>query len=181
MAHRKSNWYDEDDLDDGYSDDDYDDDYWGEEEDYQEADGNAQEIVTGSRVMEHHPQQQVKQSGQPVTNSHPSRKIEPHGKDAEPPTGHMNSRSRWGLDGREVLNLVVLGHVDAGKSTLMGRMLYETGVVGDREIAKAQKDAKAIGKGSFAWAWMLDERSEERNRGVTVDVAMARFETPTSR
>lgn len=83
-----------------------------------------------------------------------------------------------GSDGREVLNLVVLGHVDAGKSTLMGRMLYETGVVGDREIARAQKDAKAIGKGSFAWAWMLDERSEERSRGVTVDVAMARFETP---
>lgn len=85
------------------------------------------------------------------------------------------------LNGRQTLNLVVLGHVDAGKSTLMGRMLYETGVVGDREISKAQKEAKAIGKGSFAWAWMLDERPEERTRGVTVDVAMARFETPHKR
>jgi len=83
--------------------------------------------------------------------------------------------------GRQTLNLVVLGHVDAGKSTLMGRMLYETGVIGDREINKAQKEAKAIGKGSFAWAWMLDERPEERTRGVTVDVAMARFETPHKR
>lgn len=51
MAHRKSNWYDEDDLDDGYSDDDYDDDYWGEEEEYQEDDGNAQDISTGARVV----------------------------------------------------------------------------------------------------------------------------------
>lgn len=72
------------------------------------------------------------------------------------------------------VHLVVLGHVDAGKSTLMGRMLYETGMVGDREVSKAQKEAKALGKGSFAWAWMLDERPEERKRGVTVDVAMAR-------
>lgn len=73
------------------------------------------------------------------------------------------------------IHLVVLGHVDAGKSTMMGRMLYETGVVGEKEVARAQKDAKAIGKGSFAWAWMLDERPEERARGVTVDVATARY------
>lgn len=75
----------------------------------------------------------------------------------------------------KTIHLVVLGHVDAGKSTLMGRMLFETGVVGEREVMKAKKEAQAIGKGSFAWAWMLDERPEERNRGVTVDVAMARY------
>lgn len=57
----------------------------------------------------------------------------------------------------------------------MGRMLFETGVVGEREVMKAKKEAQAIGKGSFAWAWMLDERPEERHRGVTVDVAMARY------
>jgi len=49
MAHRKSTWYDEDDLDDGYSDDDYDDDYW--EEEYQEDDGNAGDVAPGSGMV----------------------------------------------------------------------------------------------------------------------------------
>ncbi|KAL4857598.1 HBS1-like protein [Chlorella vulgaris] len=76
------------------------------------------------------------------------------------------------------LHLVVLGHVDAGKSTLMGRMLYELGLISDKAVHKTQRDAAASGKGSFAWAWMLDERPEERARGVTVDVATTHFETP---
>ena len=45
-------------------------------------------------------------------------------------------------------------------------------------LSPLQRDAAAAGKGSFAWAWMLDERPEERARGVTVDVAVTRFETP---
>lgn len=79
--------------------------------------------------------------------------------------------------GRPKLHLVVLGHVDAGKSTLMGRMLYELGLITDKAVHRTQRDAAAAGKGSFAWAWMLDERPEERARGVTVDVAMTRFQT----
>ncbi|KXZ51213.1 hypothetical protein GPECTOR_13g700 [Gonium pectorale] len=75
------------------------------------------------------------------------------------------------------LHLVVLGHVDAGKSSLMGRLLHELGLVSEREAHKHQRDAAAAGKGSFAWAWVLDERPEERERGVTVDVAMTRFNT----
>ncbi|KAG7670734.1 hypothetical protein Ndes2437A_g04358 [Nannochloris sp. 'desiccata'] len=75
------------------------------------------------------------------------------------------------------LHLVVLGHVDAGKSTLMGRMLYELGLIEEKTVHKAKRDAAAAGKASFAWAWMLDERPEERARGVTVDVAVTRFET----
>jgi len=75
------------------------------------------------------------------------------------------------------IHLVVLGHVDAGKSTLMGRMLFELGRVEEKAVHKAKKEAAAAGKGSFGWAWMLDERPEERARGVTVDVAMSRFET----
>uniref|UniRef100_A0A1D1ZPH7 Tr-type G domain-containing protein n=1 Tax=Auxenochlorella protothecoides TaxID=3075 RepID=A0A1D1ZPH7_AUXPR len=75
------------------------------------------------------------------------------------------------------LHLVVLGHVDAGKSTLMGRFLVELGLVPQRVVHKTQREAAAAGKGSFAWAWMLDERPEERARGVTVEVAMTRFET----
>ncbi|KAL4448191.1 hypothetical protein ABPG75_005410 [Micractinium tetrahymenae] len=83
-----------------------------------------------------------------------------------------------GAGGKPRLHLVVLGHVDAGKSTLMGRMLYELGLISEKTVHKTQREAQATGKGSFAWAWMLDERPEERARGVTVDVAVTRFETP---
>ncbi|PNW73613.1 hypothetical protein CHLRE_13g565750v5 [Chlamydomonas reinhardtii] len=75
------------------------------------------------------------------------------------------------------LHLVVLGHVDAGKSSLMGRLLHDLGLVSAKEAHKFQRDAAAAGKGSFAWAWVLDERPEERERGVTMDVAMTRFAT----
>eukprot|EP01024_Parvocaulis_polyphysoides_P006936 TRINITY_DN12054_c0_g2_i1.p1 TRINITY_DN12054_c0_g2~~TRINITY_DN12054_c0_g2_i1.p1 ORF type:complete len:606 (+),score=126.21 TRINITY_DN12054_c0_g2_i1:206-2023(+) len=78
---------------------------------------------------------------------------------------------------KEKLHLIVLGHVDAGKSTLMGRLLYELGMVDQREVHKNQKEATRVGKGSFSWAWILDERPEERERGVTVDVAQSRFAT----
>jgi len=76
------------------------------------------------------------------------------------------------------LHLVVLGHVDAGKSTLMGRLLADLGVVSQRDVQRSAKEAAAVGKASFAWAFLLDERPEERARGVTVDVATTRFTTP---
>eukprot|EP01025_Chloroclados_australasicus_P032937 TRINITY_DN3345_c1_g1_i1.p1 TRINITY_DN3345_c1_g1~~TRINITY_DN3345_c1_g1_i1.p1 ORF type:complete len:625 (+),score=99.89 TRINITY_DN3345_c1_g1_i1:195-2069(+) len=78
---------------------------------------------------------------------------------------------------KQKLHLIVLGHVDAGKSTLMGRLLYELGLIDQREVHKNQKEASRVGKGSFSWAWILDERPEERERGVTVDVAQSRFAT----
>mmetsp|Transcript_11558 Transcript_11558/g.34681 ORF Transcript_11558/g.34681 Transcript_11558/m.34681 type:complete len:692 (+) Transcript_11558:117-2192(+) len=80
--------------------------------------------------------------------------------------------------GRSRLHLVVLGHVDAGKSTLMGRLLADLGVVSQKHVHKSQTEAARAGKASFSWAWLLDERPEERARGVTVDVATARFDTP---
>ncbi|KAI9503521.1 P-loop containing nucleoside triphosphate hydrolase protein [Coemansia spiralis] len=78
---------------------------------------------------------------------------------------------------REALNLVVVGHVDAGKSTLMGHLLYALGQVNERTIKKFERDAERIGKGSFAYAWVLDETEEERSRGVTMDVATSSFAT----
>jgi len=80
--------------------------------------------------------------------------------------------------GRAGLHLVVLGHVDAGKSTLMGRLLHDLGLVDQRTVHKNQKEAAQAGKASFSWAWLLDERPEERARGVTVDVAVSGFQTP---
>jgi small GTP-binding protein len=76
------------------------------------------------------------------------------------------------------LNLVVIGHVDAGKSTLMGHFLYDLGQVNDRTMKKFERDSKKIGKGSFAYAWVLDETDEERDRGITMDIAINHFETP---
>ncbi|KIY94333.1 HBS1-like protein [Monoraphidium neglectum] len=79
---------------------------------------------------------------------------------------------------RSSLHLVVAGHVDAGKSTLMGRLLHDLGRVSQKEAHRNLREATQAGKASFSWAWVLDERPEERARGVTVDVAMARFATP---
>ncbi|KAL8845569.1 MAG: hypothetical protein Q9176_000205 [Flavoplaca citrina] len=78
---------------------------------------------------------------------------------------------------KNAANFVVIGHVDAGKSTLMGRLLYDLKVVDQRTIDRYRKEAEKIGKSSFALAWVLDQGTEERNRGVTIDIAVNRFET----
>ncbi|KAM9840513.1 HBS1-like protein isoform 1-T1 [Aulostomus maculatus] len=79
--------------------------------------------------------------------------------------------------GKSLLNLVVIGHVDAGKSTLMGHLLYLLGNVNKRTMHKYEQESKKAGKASFAFAWVLDETGEERDRGVTMDVGMTKFET----
>jgi len=75
------------------------------------------------------------------------------------------------------LNLVIIGHVDHGKSTLVGRILLETGQFPKHMIEKYKEEAKAKGKESFALAWIFDNLKEERERGVTIDVAHKRFDT----
>jgi len=82
-------------------------------------------------------------------------------------------------DGKDFINLVVIGHVDAGKSTLMGHVLFRLGFVNKRVMHKYEQESKKIGKASFAFAWVLDETEEERSRGVTMDIAQTRFETKT--
>ncbi|UJR31540.1 hypothetical protein I4U23_019028 [Adineta vaga] len=83
------------------------------------------------------------------------------------------------LEGRDLLNLVVVGHVDAGKSTLMGHLLVKLKVVDDRTMHKNKTEAARLGKESFSYAFVLDESEEERQRGVTMDIAQAQFKTPT--
>ncbi|XP_044586936.1 HBS1-like protein [Cotesia glomerata] len=82
-------------------------------------------------------------------------------------------------DAKEQLHLVVVGHVDAGKSTLLGRLLCDLGQVSSKLIHKYQQESKKIGKQSFAYAWVLDETGEERERGITMDVGYTKFETDT--
>lgn len=80
-------------------------------------------------------------------------------------------------DKKPHLNFVVLGHVDAGKSTLMGRLLYDVGAVDSKLIRKLQKESEMAGKSSFHLAWVMDQTAEERNRGVTVDICTSDFAT----
>ncbi|GAD96109.1 elongation factor Tu GTP binding domain protein [Paecilomyces variotii No. 5] len=82
---------------------------------------------------------------------------------------------------KKAANFVVIGHVDAGKSTLMGRLLSDLNAVDQRTLEKYRKEAEKIGKGSFALAWVLDQSSEERARGVTIDIATNKFETEKTR
>lgn len=83
------------------------------------------------------------------------------------------------LEGRDLINLVVVGHVDAGKSTLMGHLLVKLKVVDDRTMHKNKAEAARLGKESFSFAFVLDESEEERQRGVTMDIAHAQFKTKT--
>ncbi|ODS37613.1 translation elongation factor EF-1 subunit alpha [Candidatus Altiarchaeales archaeon WOR_SM1_SCG] len=75
------------------------------------------------------------------------------------------------------INMVFIGHVDAGKSTLVGRMLYELGEVTEQTMKKYRDEAAKIGKGSFEFAWVMDSLKEERARGVTIDIAHKKFQT----
>jgi len=76
------------------------------------------------------------------------------------------------------INIVVIGHVDAGKSTTTGHLIYKCGGIDKRTIEKFEKEAAEIGKSSFKYAWVLDKLKAERERGITIDIALWKFETP---
>jgi len=76
------------------------------------------------------------------------------------------------------VSLVVIGHVDAGKSTTTGHLIYKCGGIDKRTIEKYEKEAAEMGKSSFKYAWVLDNLKAERERGITIDIALWKFETP---
>lgn len=77
------------------------------------------------------------------------------------------------------LNLVVVGHVDNGKSTTVGHFLVDLGAIDQRTIDAYAKESEATGKGdTFKYAWVLDSIKDERERGITIDLAFQKFETP---
>ncbi|MEM3617747.1 MAG: translation elongation factor EF-1 subunit alpha [Candidatus Bathyarchaeia archaeon] len=75
------------------------------------------------------------------------------------------------------LNLVIMGHVDHGKSTTTGHMLYLAGVVDERTVKQYEEEARKLGKETFKFAWILDNLKEERERGLTIDLRFLKFET----
>jgi len=76
------------------------------------------------------------------------------------------------------VSLVVIGHVDAGKSTTTGHLIYKCGGIDKRTIEKYEKEAADMGKSSFKYAWVLDNLKAERERGITIDIALWKFESP---
>jgi elongation factor 1-alpha len=75
------------------------------------------------------------------------------------------------------INIVVIGHVDSGKSTTTGHLIYKCGGIDKRTIEKFEKEAQEMGKGSFKYAWVLDKLKAERERGITIDISLWKFET----
>ncbi|KAJ6187038.1 Translation elongation/initiation factor/Ribosomal beta-barrel [Penicillium mononematosum] len=82
-----------------------------------------------------------------------------------------------GKEERSHINIVVIGHVDSGKSTTTGHMIYKCGGIDQRTIEKFEKEAAELGKGSFKYAWVLDKLKAERERGITIDIALWKFQT----
>jgi len=75
------------------------------------------------------------------------------------------------------ISVVVVGHVDSGKSTTTGHLIYKCGGIDKRTIEKFEKESSEMGKGSFKYAWVLDKLKAERERGITIDIALWKFET----
>ena len=80
-------------------------------------------------------------------------------------------------DKKPHMNLVTIGHVDHGKSTLVGRLLYDTGNIRDDALRKLKDLAKELKKETFEFAFIMDRLKEERERGVTIDIMHQRFDT----
>ena len=73
------------------------------------------------------------------------------------------------------VNIVVIGHVDAGKSTSTGHLIYKCGGIDKRTLDKYEKEAEEMGRGSFKYAWVLDKLKAERERGITIDITLWKF------
>merc|ERR1712017_72484 len=91
--------------------------------------------------------------------------------------GLFHSPSPGMAEGKTHLSLVVCGHVDAGKSTTTGHLLFELGGISEREMEKLKEKAAQLGKSSFSFAFYLDTQKDERERGVTISCTTKEFFT----
>jgi len=76
------------------------------------------------------------------------------------------------------INLVFIGHVDHGKSTTVGRLMFDSGNIDEQAMRKLKEKAQELGKAGFEFAFVMDGLKEEQERGVTIDLAHKKFETP---
>ena len=75
------------------------------------------------------------------------------------------------------MSVVVIGHVDSGKSTSTGHLIYKCGGIDKRTIERYEKEAQEMGKGSFKYAWVLDTLKAEKEGGITINISLTKFET----
>ena len=75
------------------------------------------------------------------------------------------------------MNIVFVGHVDAGKSTIVGQLMFQSGIVSEQEMKKLREEAEKHGKAGFEFAYVMDKIKEERERGVTIDLAYRKIMT----
>jgi len=81
-------------------------------------------------------------------------------------------------EGKQHVSIAICGHVDSGKSTTTGRLIFDLGGVSEREMQKLREEAERLGKSSFAFAFFMDTQKEERERGVTIACQTKEFYTP---
>jgi peptide chain release factor subunit 3 len=96
-------------------------------------------------------------------------------------TADVDEETLKEIYGKEHVNIIFIGHVDAGKSTLGGSILYATGMVDERTMEKNKKEAKEMGRETWYLSWALDLTKEERSKGKTVEVGRGFFETEKRR
>src|SRR3989344_5024064 len=75
------------------------------------------------------------------------------------------------------INVVFIGHVDHGKSTTVGRLMFDSGAIDEQAMRKLKETAKEVGKPGFEFAFVMDNLKEERERGVTIDLSYKKFVT----
>ncbi|UCC91326.1 MAG: GTP-binding protein, partial [Candidatus Aenigmatarchaeota archaeon] len=75
------------------------------------------------------------------------------------------------------INIITSGHVDHGKSTLIGRLLFDSGALDENELRKLKEKAKELKKETFEFAFVMDRLKEERERGLTIDLMHKEFQT----
>jgi bifunctional enzyme CysN/CysC len=88
----------------------------------------------------------------------------------------MDAATRLSIVPRESMNVVIVGHVDHGKSTLVGRLLADTGTLGEGKLEKVQATCRRQGK-VFEYAFLLDALEEEQGQGITIDAARVFFKS----
>ena len=93
----------------------------------------------------------------------------------------MVKNDKTGILGKKTINVGVFGHIDSGKSTLLGHLFHLVDEVGNRQMDNFEKEAKKMGKGKFKFAWVFDQMEDERERGVTIDTNERIIDFPDKR
>ncbi|MCJ1273170.1 translation termination factor GTPase eRF3 [Puttea exsequens] len=141
----------------------------------------------------------IEKTGEPVTNANTNGTTSPASGRSSPSAAEIREAKREAdavakeqaaqvdeevleeVYGKEHVNLIFIGHVDAGKSTLGGSILYATGMVDERTMDKYKREAKEAGRETWYLSWALDLTKEERAKGKTVEVGRGFFETEKRR